>query len=383
MEYMPSSEEARAGQTKGPARLVISGETGDVTTFELPRGPAVVGRSTRADLTLGDDSVSGRHAVLTWDGSLLRVSDLGSTNGTTVNGTRIVDWVDLRDGDEIRFGATSGHIDLSIRRDSVVPDATAGPVLRPTAPDAARARWRSVFISYASEDQRTVQTISSYLQAQGWEVWFDQHALQPGEQWGRRIADAIARSSVVLAVVSPSTLRSQWVDAELQLARNNDRPILSLVVERTDLQAIQQRLGLYLGRQWMDLSEIGGRVGGPELEEVSLTLDALAREGSVKPPVPAMQRTGTAILFLGLIGLVASMAWMVVTFLGAAGSMGEFFGLLGPDANESAVFDAWRDAADEILSSFFVVPPLLASIVVIAVGIALRRSARRKSLRSR
>jgi hypothetical protein len=343
----------------------------------------VVGRSTQADLTLGDDSVSGRHAVLTWDGSLLRVSDLGSTNGTTVNGTRIVDWVDLRDGDEIRFGATSGHIDLSIRRDSVVPDATAGPVLRPTAPDAARARWRSVFISYASEDQRTVQTISSYLQAQGWEVWFDQHALQPGEQWGRRIADAIARSSVVLAVVSPSTLRSQWVDAELQLARNNDRPILSLVVERTDLQAIQQRLGLYLGRQWMDLSEIGGRVGGPELEEVSLTLDALAREGSVKPPVPAMQRTGTAILFLGLIGLVASMAWMVVTFLGAAGSMGEFFGLLGPDANESAVFDAWRDAADEILSSFFVVPPLLASIVVIAVGIALRRSARRKSLRSR
>ena len=43
----------------------------------------------------------------------------------------------------------------------------------------------------------------------------------------------------------------------------------------------------------------------------------------------------------------------------------------------------WGGAADSILSSFVVVPALILSIALIAVGVALRRSARRRSLRGR
>ena len=385
----PTQQLPRASEPLPNRAPVLVMSHGDQAPFDLSRSSVIVGRAADANISLDDDTVSGEHALFAWDGSRLEVRDLGSTNGTMVNDTRILDRVALQDGDEVSFGAARGSVSVPMPRDRLVapsaaPSAsTAGPVLRPATTGASRSRRRSVFISYASEDQTTVQTISASLQGQGWDVWFDQRALQPGEQWGRRIADAITRSSVVLALVSPSTLQSEWVDAELQLARNSDRPILGLIIEKTDVAAIQRRLGLYLGRQWMDLSEIGERFGGPEIEEVSLTLDALAREGSIKPPVPATQRTGTAVLFLGLASLAGSVSWMVVKFLAAAGSMGEFFGALNPNADESEVFDAWGGAADSILSSFVVVPALILSIALIAVGVALRRSARRRSLRGR
>jgi two-component system, cell cycle response regulator len=72
----------------------------------LPKPPYVVGRDREADLLIGRDSVSRRHAqiVRSADGRWA-VRDLGSTNGTFVNEGRI-DRVDLRDGDQIRFGDT-------------------------------------------------------------------------------------------------------------------------------------------------------------------------------------------------------------------------------------------------------------------------------------
>ena len=52
-------------------------------------GQTVVGRSRRADLVLQDDYVSGIHALLQWTGAGWEVKDLGSHNGTAVNGQRV------------------------------------------------------------------------------------------------------------------------------------------------------------------------------------------------------------------------------------------------------------------------------------------------------
>jgi two-component system NtrC family sensor kinase len=73
--------------------------------FELPDAPALVGRESRA-LPLSDNTVSRRHAELVPgdDGWVLR--DLGSSNGTYINGLRVTGRYQLKLGDQIRVGRT-------------------------------------------------------------------------------------------------------------------------------------------------------------------------------------------------------------------------------------------------------------------------------------
>src|SRR5688500_9657271 len=73
--------------------------------FELPDAPALVGRDSR-QLPLTDNTVSRRHAELMPgdDGWVLR--DLGSSNGTYINGLRVTNRYTLKLGDQIRVGRT-------------------------------------------------------------------------------------------------------------------------------------------------------------------------------------------------------------------------------------------------------------------------------------
>ena len=64
-----------------------------------------IGRSEEAEIVLLDPSVSRAHAIVEIKRGAAIVRDLGSTNGTFVNGRR-VEREGLRDGDELRFGNT-------------------------------------------------------------------------------------------------------------------------------------------------------------------------------------------------------------------------------------------------------------------------------------
>jgi pSer/pThr/pTyr-binding forkhead associated (FHA) protein len=68
-------------------------------------GPVVIGRSPGADIVIGDDFISGRHARVNPVGSDAVLEDLGSTNGTELNGQRISRPTSLRPGDKITIGA--------------------------------------------------------------------------------------------------------------------------------------------------------------------------------------------------------------------------------------------------------------------------------------
>lgn len=54
--------------------------------YPILKGRTVIGRGSEADVTLDDTGASRRHAEVQWDGSRARVRDLGSTNGTQLNG---------------------------------------------------------------------------------------------------------------------------------------------------------------------------------------------------------------------------------------------------------------------------------------------------------
>lgn len=74
-------------------------------------GPVVIGRSPGADIVIGDDFVSGRHARVTPSGNEALLEDLGSTNGTLLNGQRISGAHALRPGDRIDIGAVKIKVD--------------------------------------------------------------------------------------------------------------------------------------------------------------------------------------------------------------------------------------------------------------------------------
>jgi hypothetical protein len=64
-----------------------------------------IGRSSSCDLVLEDDSISRRHAEIALRGGVCVIRDLGSCNGTWVNG-RAVRRARLRRGDELQLGET-------------------------------------------------------------------------------------------------------------------------------------------------------------------------------------------------------------------------------------------------------------------------------------
>jgi hypothetical protein len=90
-----------------------------VRRVPIPGAPVRIGRASECELVLKDSRVSRRHARLHARDGVLVLTDLGSTNGTRVNGHRITEVV-LGAGDRISVGDTS----------VVVEAATTGAVAR-------------------------------------------------------------------------------------------------------------------------------------------------------------------------------------------------------------------------------------------------------------
>src|SRR5690349_24845555 len=80
--------------------------------FELRPGSSLtVGRALTSDVPLLDPTVSRRHASLVADDSGIELNDLGSSNGTFVNGER-VEKARLTPGDVLTFGKLSFNVSV-------------------------------------------------------------------------------------------------------------------------------------------------------------------------------------------------------------------------------------------------------------------------------
>jgi diguanylate cyclase (GGDEF)-like protein len=82
--------------------------------FIITSSKTILGRETTADIPVSDGEVSRHHCMIQWTnfGELdeadpaCEIEDLGSTNGTYINGSSLIKRVTLRDGDQIRIGRT-------------------------------------------------------------------------------------------------------------------------------------------------------------------------------------------------------------------------------------------------------------------------------------
>lgn len=114
-------------------RLVVKSGPNPGTPFELTKEVTLIGRDVTNDISLGDAEVSRQHARLTQTPGGYVLEDLGSTNGSFVNGERLVAPRVLSSGDLIGMGE---NVTLSFEATSPEAAATvmAGAVRHGAAP---------------------------------------------------------------------------------------------------------------------------------------------------------------------------------------------------------------------------------------------------------
>lgn len=112
-------------------------------TFPLAAPEVTIGREAGNTIVCdGDSRVSRRHARLTPDGLTYAIEDLGSANGTFVNGVQISARTPLNNGDEIRIGGQSYRFEA----------AAAIPTMAPPPPQAVPPRPREVSSAERAKD---------------------------------------------------------------------------------------------------------------------------------------------------------------------------------------------------------------------------------------
>ena len=84
----------------------------DGRRVQVGKDPVTIGRLPDCDIVLGDGNVSRRHAEVRRRDGRIVIVDLGSTNGTKVNGSGVKEQ-ELADGDEIKLGSTMLRFEAS------------------------------------------------------------------------------------------------------------------------------------------------------------------------------------------------------------------------------------------------------------------------------
>lgn len=109
------------------ARLIESLGAGPIREFPLQGDTVLLGRGDDCDLTIHDQEVSRHHCEIRLRAGEASAADLGSSNGTFVNGKRLVSTTRLKTGDELRLGGAQFVVDLGDDPTFQVPESASDP----------------------------------------------------------------------------------------------------------------------------------------------------------------------------------------------------------------------------------------------------------------
>jgi len=221
-----------------------------------------------------DLDVSARHAGIVRQGETFVVRDLGSTNGTFVNGTRITGEVVLADGNVISFGQNGPAVEFHILAGEPYPEADGGP---------APARRSSTTVRIAAEVARQTRQLRRTttlligvlvlaLAAFAWTQWRstnDAHELAQlqarADSLAREAQRLLARFQTELASLRDALRQSQAEVARLRselAAAGSNGDVRAIARLRAELEAAESRQRGLAGVAAMDYRAISLRNQG-------------------------------------------------------------------------------------------------------------------------
>ena len=102
--------------------LEVGAADGRVREIPITGDEFLIGRGEDCDLCVHDPEISRHHCLIRERGNETFASDLGSSNGTYINGHRLLSQVKLNTGDEIIIGGSRYVVDLGDNPDFQLPD---------------------------------------------------------------------------------------------------------------------------------------------------------------------------------------------------------------------------------------------------------------------
>ncbi len=143
------------------ASLTISRGPGAGRRFDIVAAVVTIGRDAQCDVQVAETWVSRQHARITWSGTEYIVEDLGSTNGTFVDGERVVGSRELRSGDRLQLGpeaelAFQVSMPAPLREMPVPPDSSLSPRSTAGPPQAHAPSPDSIPVQQRSFRQRRI-----------------------------------------------------------------------------------------------------------------------------------------------------------------------------------------------------------------------------------
>jgi pSer/pThr/pTyr-binding forkhead associated (FHA) protein len=151
---MYENEPTMMGQGRPQAALVVRQGAQAGMSFPLTGNQLLIGREEGLEIVLQDPESSRRHVRISWQGGQFVIEDLGSTNGTFVNGVQITTPQILNPGDSIGIGQTALVFQVSgaqIRPPHYAPSVPQAPLGGgvPIAPYTPPAKESSNYTQYA------------------------------------------------------------------------------------------------------------------------------------------------------------------------------------------------------------------------------------------
>lgn len=137
-----------------------------------------------------------------------------------------------------------------------------------------------IFVSYSRKDQAYARDLASELRKQNFEVWLDEH-IDYGERWWRTIVRAIRASAALIVVMTPDSEQSEWVEREILLAQDEQKPIFPLLL-RGKVNP------LLISKQYANVTQ-GQMPPRDFYERLGRVLRSAALPGSAPPMRPSAQ----------------------------------------------------------------------------------------------
>jgi hypothetical protein len=88
---------------------------------------------------------------------------------------------------------------------------------------------RNVFISYSRQDTEAAHELVSELEKAGVSVWLDIAEIRPGDRWQSMIQEELRKARVMVVLLTPSSLASQWTYFEVGAAVADGKIIIPVL----------------------------------------------------------------------------------------------------------------------------------------------------------